>query len=112
MKQIHYFNMFAVGLPITLCLLGLLDETFLFYGLVSTILTGLIQLIIGINMFIDEPKSRSLTIYLSSVVFFFLLWFLSGYTPKYSEELICILLAIPPILAIFLTIIIIKKMKK
>lgn len=112
MKQIYYLNLFAVGLPIALCLAGIFNEIFLFYGLLSTMLTGLIQIVLGVNMLIDEPKDRSLKIYFFSIVLFFLLWILAAYNNHYLDKLSYVLLAIPPILAVYLTLIIIKKMKK
>ncbi|MGJ8592511.1 MAG: hypothetical protein ACSHXF_08180 [Aquaticitalea sp.] len=112
MRIAHHLNLFAVGLPVMLCLLGILDEQFLFYGLISTMLTGFIQVIIGIKLFLDEPKNKCLQIYLISVAVFFFLWVVFANAQNYFKPLIYILLAMPPTLAIYLTIIIIKKLKK
>lgn len=111
MKQTHHFNLFIVGLPIILGLLGLINEMFLFYSLLSTILTGLVQVIFGINMLIEEPRNKKLQLYIGSVTIYFLIWYLIADNNFDNEEIYYFLFSIPILLAIFLTYIIYKKTK-
>jgi phosphatidylserine synthase len=115
MKNLNYLNYFFVGLPITLILMGFLIDphqgNLIGYGLFSTILTGLFQVVIGIQMLIDEPKNKSLKIYTVSVILFFLIWLLNVQFLN-SDILYFILLFIPPVLSLFLSIIIYKKAYK
>lgn len=48
MKLIFRLNILAIGLPILLGLVGTIFNIFLFYALLSTMLTGLIQVVLGI----------------------------------------------------------------
>ena len=115
MKSLNYLNYFFVGLPVTLILLGFLIDpqrgNLIGYGLFSTILTGLFQVIICIKMLIDEPKDKYLKTYIVSVILFFLMWLINVQL-LYSDIIYFILLFIPPILALFLSIIIYKKTNK
>jgi hypothetical protein len=111
MKNINYFNNFAIGLPlIILITYPIFKESALFFSLLSTMLTGLIQVIIGIKMFQDEPNNKHLQIYITSVILFFLLWFINS-NLQYYEIMSFILFSIPPVLAIYLSLIIYKKTK-
>lgn len=115
MKILNYLNYFFVGLPVILILLGLLFDAqqgnLIVYGLFSTILTGLFQIIIGIQMQIDEPKDKYLTVYITSVVLFFITYLINVKLLN-SDIIYCILLFIPLVLALFLSIIIYKKANK
>ncbi|OWP84095.1 hypothetical protein BWK59_07155 [Flavobacterium davisii] len=107
MRNLVHLNLFFVGLPIILCLIGIIYEAFLIWGLVSTILTGLFQLIAGTSLLFRNPKNKYLQAYIIGVVFFFTLWFLDIKLFKYSYTN-TLLLTFPPILAIYFTIIIYK----
>ena len=105
MKNLNYLNYFFVGLPITLCLLGFIDGSFMYFGLLFMICTGFFQVLVGIKLLVDEPKNWCLRTYLISVVLFFSLAFF-GYQ---NQQFIYILYSIPPLLAIYLSILIYKK---
>ena len=81
MKTIKYLNTFAVGLPLILLVVGIAindaSGNYIAYALYSTIITGLIQVISGIIIFIKEPKNKNIIIYLLIVFIFFLLWYLN-----------------------------------
>ncbi|GEC72398.1 hypothetical protein SAMN05443543_10846 [Flavobacterium flevense] len=115
MKNINYLNYFFIGIPTLLILLGYLtNQSFgnlVGYGLLFTILTGLFQVIIGTKMSIHEPKDKMLQIYIISVILFFAIWLFNGLFLS-SDILYFILLFIPPVLAIYLSIIIYKKRNK
>lgn len=110
MKNINYLNYFFVGIPILLCLVGLMDETYLFFGLLFTMLTGLFQVVIGIKMLKDEPNNIYLKIYTLTVILFFATFFIISKI-SLSNWTNYILIPIPLILAIYLSIIIYKKSK-
>ncbi|MEO8773516.1 MAG: hypothetical protein ABI263_04080 [Gelidibacter sp.] len=111
MRRIHYFNIFAIGLPLLLALVGFISEDFFFYALISTMLTGFIQVVLGIYLFFDDPKDHKIKIYLGCVVTYFSLWLLIGNSALNSGYLNYILILTPITLAIYLTIIILKKVK-
>lgn len=111
MKNLNYLNYFFVGLPILLCVIGYIDVSFLFYGLFSTILTGFYQATIGFQMFFDEPDDRNLQVYVTAVLLFFFIW-LGNVLINYNEVITYCLIATPPSLAIFFSIIIYKKANK
>lgn len=111
MKNLFNLNLFIIGAPIVMCLMGFLDENFLLWGLLSTMLTGLFQVVFGIAMLIDEPKNKHLQLYFSCVILFFCIWLTSlkfGYV-NFGNT---VLFTIPPCLALYLTVIIYKKIEK
>ncbi|MBF4485907.1 MULTISPECIES: hypothetical protein [unclassified Flavobacterium] len=109
MKAINYLNYFFVGMPILLILIGLISSAEIACcGLLSTILTGLFQLIFGIKMLIDEPQDKNLQNYINGVIFFFLLLFVNALILSW-EFVYLILVTIPPILAIYFSYITFKK---
>lgn len=112
MKAINYLNYFFVGMPIILVLIGAvipnIGGELACCGLLSTILTGLFQLIFGIKMLIDEPEDKDLQHYISGVIFFFLLWFVNGVILHF-EFIYFILFITPVTLAIFFSTITYKK---
>ena len=110
MKNVFKLNLFFIGFPILLCLIGILDENFIFWGLLSTILTGIFQVIVGVGMLVDEPKDKQLQIYVAAVVAFFIMWLLTAQFGL-NEFITYCLIGIPPCLALYLTFIIYKKRK-
>ncbi len=108
MKAIKYLNTFAIGTPILLGIIGLIDNDFFFWALISTIITGIIQVIIGIKMLFDNRKDIYIKIYATLVLLFFLVWYINSMN-GYNDIISFILIGIPPILAIYLSVIIYKK---
>lgn len=112
MKNINYLNYFAVGLPLLILITyPVFKEGSLVFALLSTILTGLIQVILGIKMLFDEPKDKNLKIYITTVIVFFISWSITARIEN-NEFIKYLLFSIPPILAIYLSIIIYKKVKQ
>lgn len=105
MKAIRYWNTFAIGLPIVLLFLGCISEAFLFYAAVSTILTGLIQVILGVKMLFENPENKSLQLYTGSVGLFFCTWVINAGL-NYIDTITYILIPIPFILTVYLSVII------
>jgi apolipoprotein N-acyltransferase len=108
MKNINKLNYFFVGVPTILCLAGIFNEKFLFFGMLSTILTGLFQVVMAIKMLIDEPHNKQLQIYIAAVVFYFTTWIVFPEI-EYKNILKFGLVIIPILLAFYLSIIIYKK---
>nr|WP_294784725.1 hypothetical protein [uncultured Flavobacterium sp.] len=111
MKTIEKLNTFAIGLPMLILLTyPIVKEGALFYALLSTIITGFVQVLLGIKLIFEQPKNRYIQIYIAGVILFFLLCIVQ--IEIYNEYLRFLLLSFPPILAIYLSIIIYKKAKK
>ncbi|WP_374174090.1 hypothetical protein [Flavobacterium tructae] len=111
MKNLNYLNYFFVGLPLIFYSLSLIIEEFIFLGMLSTILTGIFQVTIGIQMIQDEPQDKNLKIYIGSVVLFFFSLFLF-YKLELHDFFSFTLFGIPPFIAIYLSVIIFKKANK
>ena len=112
MKAINYLNYFFIGLPILLVAMGIIIPNIggelVCCGLLSTMLTGLFQLIFGIKMLIDEPEDKDLQSYICGVIFFFLLWIVNAVIAHF-DFIYYILFATPIILAIYFSTITYKK---
>ncbi|MEO7976270.1 hypothetical protein [Flavobacterium sp.] len=108
MKSLNYLNYFFIGLPIFFCLIAIINIGFLSYAMLSTILTGIFQVVIGLKMLIDEPHNKSLQIYAASVALFFISLIVICKMELY-DFLNYTLFGIPPVIAIYLSVIIYKK---
>lgn len=114
MKTIKYINTFAISLPIVLGLIGIIIKdsagNYLGYALFSTMLTGFLQVTLGLILFFINPKKLDIIIYLTAVILFFLLCYLNA-TYIDSDNLTYILYAVPPTLAVYISVLIYKKEK-
>lgn len=114
MKIIKYINTFALSLPIILALIGIIINdsagNYIGYALFSTMLTGFLQVILGLILFFRRPNHKSIIIYLTAVILFFLLWYLNANFIA-SDALTYCLFIVPPVLALYLSLIIYKKEK-
>jgi hypothetical protein len=108
MKNLNYLNYFFVGMPLFLYLISAINIAFLCFAMLSTILTGIFQVTIGIKMLMDEPQDKNLQIYIISVVLFFFSVIMI-YKFELYDFLNFTVFGIPPIIAIYLSIIIYKK---
>ena len=113
MKILKHINTLAIGLPITLLLIGLIvndpGQNFIGYALFSTMLTGLIQVLLGLFLLYKNSKNKHLRIYILSVILFFLLWYINSLL-NYFNIITFILFLIPLILAAYFSLIIYKKL--
>jgi hypothetical protein len=109
MKTLKVLNTVAIGIPIFLTILAVLINdsagNYISYALFSTVLTGLIQVILGINLLYNDSKNSKLILYIVTVLLLFVLWFLNAQIFK-SDILTYMLFPIPLLLAIYLSIII------
>ena len=113
MKILKYINTFAIGLPILLLILGIIINdaagNWIGLALFSTILTGLIQVLLGLFLLIKNIKNKYLNTYIIAVILFFLLTYLNV-NIFYSDIFYFFLYPIPLILATYFSLIIYKKL--
>lgn len=112
MKILNCLNIFFVGIPLILIALGFITQenngNLIAQGLMFTTLTGLFQVVSGAILIIFNPKDKMLKWYLFGVFLFFFCWICNSniiYIPilEYAQ------FALPPILAIYFSVIIYKK---
>lgn len=113
MKSLKHLNTFAISLPIALLIIGTIINdaagNWIGFALFSTMLTGLIQLVLGLALFFKNTKNRYLKTYLITVILFFLLLYVN-IKVFYSDIFYFFLYPIPLILAIYFSLIIYKKL--
>lgn len=108
MKTIKNLNSFAIGLPLAIIITyPIFKEGALFFALLSTMVTGFIQFCLGLWLLFLEPNNSKFQIYLVAVFGFFTLWFINVQM-DYFSIITYILFSVPPILAIYLSILIYK----
>lgn len=95
MKTLKYINAFALSLPFLLGLLGFVDNVFWFFALLSTMVTGFLQMLVALLLLFWIPKNIHLYIYFFFTILFFVLWL--GFEIEYW------LFVLPALLAIYLT---------
>lgn len=100
MKNLQLINAFAIGLPIMLGLIGLGNDEFLIFALVSTIITGIIQLILGVIFWTNQPDSILIKIYFGLVALYFI-----SISSSMNLDLYVVLIGAPILLTIYLTVI-------
>lgn len=111
MRNIKYFNAFAVGLPFGIVITyPFFKEGALVLALLSTILTGFIQVVLALCMLYDEPNDRKLQGYIAATIIFFTLWYINAQI-EYYDPLTLTLFGIPAVLAFYLTYVIHQKDK-
>jgi hypothetical protein len=110
MKTLHRLNCFFVGLPIALGLIGIIFNDLFFLALLSTMITGLGQLLLGLFLLIKEPKNKFLHFYFLGVFLFFGLCYFNDKF-RLEDSISLILFSLPTFLVMYLTIIIYKKSK-
>jgi hypothetical protein len=111
MKNLNYLNYFFIGLPLFFCLIATINIGFLSYAMLSTILTGLFQVVIGLKILADEPNDKGFQIYATSVVLFFISLIVICKMELY-DLLNYFLFGIPPFIALYFSIVIYKKANK
>ncbi|WP_396162811.1 hypothetical protein [Flavobacterium sp.] len=114
MKILKFLNTIAIGLPIMLLLIGIgINDSagnYISYALYTTMITGGIQLLLGLIILMKEPRNKYIIAYFLVVIAFFLLWYFNVKI-LYSDLLTFTLFPIPLLLAIYLSILIYKKEK-
>ncbi|NRT15020.1 heme/copper-type cytochrome/quinol oxidase subunit 4 [Flavobacterium sp. 28A] len=72
MNFLKVLNTVAIMIPLLFVIVGLFITDLLGLAMISTILTGIIQLIIGVSYFMKFPKNNDIKIYFVFVVLFFI----------------------------------------
>ena len=101
MKALKTLNTIALCIPLSIALLGIFNQGFLIAALVSTMLTGFIQVLAGVGFWNEYPENVHIKIYFLFVIIFFTLMFLKIGTDWYY--------CIPPALCTYLSILIYTK---
>jgi hypothetical protein len=99
MKTIKIFNLIAIITPLTIAIVGIFNQDFLIWALLSTMFTGGLQVLIALALLTRFYANINLWIYLFGVVFFFVFFAI------FESNTLIIL---PPLLCIYLTFIIYK----
>jgi hypothetical protein len=111
MKNLKLTNSIAIAIPIMFLLYGLIEEVGFYLSAYSMIITGFLQLIIGVLFWIKFKHDLNIKIYFTLVLLFFSVWYFNE-NIIYIDELTWPLISTPLILAFYLSIIIYKKANK
>lgn len=112
MKTIKQLNTFAIGLPfLILITYPIAKEGALINAFLSTIITGFIQVLLGVKMIFADPRNTYLQIYIAGVILFFSIY-LFNLRIYYIDIIGDVFFCLPPLLAIYLSVIIYKKANK
>ena len=112
MKNINRFNWIVVCIPILiLATYPIYKEGAMAFALLSTILTGLVQIVLSILMLIDEPKNKFLLYYVLGVLFYFSSVYFVGSAIENKELVFILYFVFACILAIYLSLIVNFKYK-
>lgn len=107
MKIIKFINTFAIGIPILLILLILVDNEMQLYAMFSMVLTGVIQTILAIALWIKKRENVLIGFYFLLSISFFLIFFAFN-NFKLDDVFSFKFWALPLFLAIYLSILIYK----
>lgn len=111
MKIIKIINTIAILIPlIILAFYPIFKEDAIYLSLYSTMITGFLQVALGIILLIENPKNSYFISYILIVILFFGLWYFN-LNIYYSDILTYLLFPIPLLLAIYLSILIYKREK-
>lgn len=111
MRAVQNINTLAISLPLLiLASYPFINEDAIVYSLLSTLITGVIQIILSIYLFVIDYKRVKIKIYLVCVITFFSIWFISNEI-RALDQIGVILIFIPPVLAYYLSNIIYSKSK-
>lgn len=105
MKTLKNLNTFALVLPFGIALLGIIDESMLLIACLSTMITGSIQVLIGLFFWTLQKKNIYILIYLIFVILFFSTWYFNS-TKIHNNTIDGFLFFVPPILTVYLSILI------
>lgn len=107
MRNLKIVNAIAIGLPLTLALLGIINNGFLYYAALSIAITGLTQLILAVIYWVKKPASKLIKIYFALVVLYFTVISLG-----FNNDIYLVVFTIPFLLAAFFTSILHLPFKK
>ena len=105
MKALKAMNSIAIGIPLFIALFGIFGESALILAIVSTMATGLIQIIVGLFFWTKHKDNIHIKVYFSLVASFFSLWYYNV-NVNYIDALTWPLIFTPLVLCIYISIII------
>ena len=111
MENLKLTNSIAIIIPLFLGFLGIVEPISLYFADYSTMLTGLLQIIIGIIFWTKHKENIYIKIYFLLVLTFFSLWYYN-LNVYYIDELTWILLFTPLVLCIYISVIIYSQKEK
>lgn len=111
MKDLKLANSISIAIPIVFLLYGFIDGIGFYLSAYSMVITGLLQLIIGFIFWTKFKEDVNIKIYYTLVFLFFSTWYINE-NIFYVDQLTWPLISTPPVLAIYLSIIILKKSQK
>ena len=111
MENLKLTNSIAIIIPLFLGVLGIVEPISLYFAAYSTMLTGLLQIIVGIIFWTKHKENIYIKIYFLLVLTFFSLWYYNV-NVNYIDELTWILLFTPLALCIYISVIIYSQKEK
>ncbi len=95
MKAIKTLNTIALCIPLFIALFAIFERGLLVLALLSTMVTGLIQIILAFKYWQENPKNVFIKIYffIVTVFFFFLCFFDQGWI-WYLPPMLCLYLSL------------------
>lgn len=89
-------NLIGVGTPFLIAAFTVFDSSMLIVALLSTMVTGFIQVSIGLSLLLNHHKNGHLQAYFLFCILFFSLWYATDWEWIW---------AMPPSLALYMTVI-------
>lgn len=111
MRDLKITNTIAILIPLALLVIGFIEEGFFYLAAYSTILTGLIQITIGLIYWKKHRENPYIKIYFILVIAFFSLWYYNE-NINYINTLTWALIYSPLALCIYVSIIIYSTKQK
>lgn len=111
MKNLKITNNVALAIPILLLFSGLFNSSGYYFAAWSTMITGILQIIIGVIFLYKNQSNIHIKIYFVLVILFFSLWYYNV-NILYIKELTWPLIFTPLILCIYISTIIYSQKTK
>lgn len=111
MKNLKLTNSIAITIPFFFGILGIIEPISLYIAAYSTIITGFLQIIVGIMYWNKYKENRHIKIYFLLVALFFSLWFYNV-NINYIDMLTWPLIFTPFLLCIYISVIIYSQKEK
>jgi len=111
MENLKLTNSIAIIIPLFLGVLGIIEPISLYFAAYSTMLTGLLQIIVGIIFWTKHKENIYIKIYFLLVLTFFSLWYYNVKV-KYIDALTWPLIFKPLALCIYISVIIYSQKEK
>lgn len=104
-------NTIAIGIPLFILLFGIIYEGAIILAAISTMITGLLQIIVGLIFWINHKSNTYIKVYFLLVASFFSLWYYNV-NINYINALTWPLIFTPLALCIYISVIIYSQKEK